>query len=51
MIDTFPLLLTHGLILLSCWRLLGRNDLDDESGDDGRDFAGRPRAPAETPDA
>lgn len=29
MIDTFALALSHGLMLLAAWRLLGRRDLDD----------------------
>jgi hypothetical protein len=33
MIDTFSLLLMHGLIFLTCWRLLCRDDLDEESGE------------------
>ena len=28
MIDYFSIALTHGLILVALWRLLGRNDLD-----------------------
>ncbi|WP_343527746.1 hypothetical protein [Sphingomonas sp.] len=28
MIDSFALLLTHGLMLVAAWRLLGRRDLD-----------------------
>ena len=40
MIDTFSLLLMHGLIFLTCWRLLSRDDLDDESGEKA-DFLGR----------
>lgn len=28
MIDTFTLLLSHGVILLAAWRLLPRTDLD-----------------------
>lgn len=28
MIDLFSLALTHGLLLLAAWRLLGRKDLD-----------------------
>lgn len=43
MIDTFSLLLVHGLILLTCLRLLGRDDLDDESGRERVDFLGRIR--------
>lgn len=31
MIDTFALLLSHGLILLAAWRLIQRPDLDDDS--------------------
>lgn len=34
MIDSFALLLTHGLMLIAAWRLLGRRDLDQEG--DGR---------------
>ena len=30
MIDYFSIALTHGLILLACWRLLFRGDLDLE---------------------
>ncbi len=30
MIDIFSLLLSHGLLLVACWRLLSRPDLDDE---------------------
>lgn len=30
MIDYFSIALTHGLILLACWRLLFRGDLDAE---------------------
>ncbi|MXO96761.1 hypothetical protein GRI34_10080 [Erythrobacter aquimaris] len=29
MIDYFAIFLTHGLIVLVCWRLLAREDLDD----------------------
>ncbi|MWV26541.1 hypothetical protein [Aurantiacibacter rhizosphaerae] len=32
MIDYFSIALTHGLILLACWRLLFRADLDEEGG-------------------
>ncbi len=32
MIDYFAIALTHGLILLACWRLLSREDLDVEGG-------------------
>lgn len=30
MIDSFSILLAHGLLLIACWRLLSRPDLDDE---------------------
>jgi hypothetical protein len=36
MIDTFTLLISHGLILLTAWRLLSRNDLDVDSPPEGR---------------
>lgn len=31
MIDTFSILLSHGLLLLALWRLLSRPDLDREA--------------------
>ncbi|WP_294234850.1 hypothetical protein [uncultured Sphingomonas sp.] len=43
MIDSFALLLTHGLMLIAAWRLLGRRDLDDE--DAGRPAPGKRRRP------
>ncbi|CAN5200130.1 hypothetical protein BH10PSE13_BH10PSE13_25330 [soil metagenome] len=44
MIDNFSLLLSHGLILIACWRLLSRPDLDEENPVDPRTaFLGRPR--------
>jgi len=45
MIDTFSLLLMHGLIFLACWRLLGRDDLDREESGPATNILGRPRAP------
>ena len=30
MIDYFAIALTHGLILIACWRLLSRDELDVE---------------------
>jgi len=39
MIDLFSLVLTHGLLMLAAWRLLGRKDLD------------RDPEPGTTPDA
>lgn len=35
MIDTFALLVSHGLILLAAWRLSGRADLDDDTAAPG----------------
>jgi hypothetical protein len=32
MIDHFAIFLTHGLMMLAAWRLLGRDDLDREGG-------------------
>lgn len=40
MIDYFSIALTHALILLACWRLLFRGDLDVEEGT--REEAPRP---------
>jgi hypothetical protein len=34
MIDLFSLALTHGLLMLAAWRLLGRKDLDREPAAD-----------------
>ena len=31
MIDFFALALSHGLLALACWRILRRDDLDEES--------------------
>ena len=31
MIDNLSLLISHGLILVTCWRLLSRDDLNDEA--------------------
>lgn len=31
MIDLFSLAVSHGLILLAVWRLIGREDLDREA--------------------
>jgi hypothetical protein len=50
MIDNFALALSHGLLLLTAWRLLSRPDLDDPSAPEpapaakrGRFFPGRKR--------
>ncbi|WP_161596012.1 hypothetical protein [Flavisphingopyxis soli] len=32
MVDNFSILLSHGLLAFALWRLLGRPDLDQESG-------------------
>lgn len=34
MIDYFSLALTHGLLVLACWRLLQSDDLDSEPEQD-----------------
>jgi hypothetical protein len=34
MIDYFSLALTHGLLVIACWRLLQRDDLDHEPEQD-----------------
>ncbi len=47
MIDYFALALTHGLLVIAFWRLLGRDDLDAESLDAGPGED----APEETPAA
>ena len=41
MIDGFVLLLTHGLMLIAAWRLLGRRDLDNETPDPHAGYKGR----------
>ena len=33
MIDTFALVLTHGLLALTAWRLVNRADLDRDGGE------------------
>jgi hypothetical protein len=33
MIDNFSILLAHGLLLLTAWRLLLRADLDDDAAE------------------
>jgi len=33
MIDTFSLFLSHTLMMILCWRLLSRPDLDDDHAD------------------
>jgi len=47
MIDYFALALTHGLLVIAFWRLLGRDDLDTESLGPGPGD----EAPEETPAA
>ncbi len=38
MIDNFALALSHGLLLLVAWRLIGRIDLDVEPTDEAPPF-------------
>ena len=52
MIDNFALALSHGLLLLVAWRLLGRPDLDrDEAEPAPRGWAATRRSDEETPGA
>lgn len=49
MIDTFSLALSHALLLIAAWRLVGRPDLDSDGAKPGppeSDILGRPRARA-----
>lgn len=46
MIDNLSLLISHGLILITCWRLLSRPDLDNEAVEDPRDAFRRATHPA-----
>lgn len=52
MINYFSILLSHALIAWACWRLLSRDDLDDNSVSPPADTAtrrpGSPSAPAAT---
>ena len=51
-IDNFSLLLTHGLLLIMAWRLLGRRDLDDDKASpDDRGPQGFATAKKDTPGA
>lgn len=43
MIDYFAILVTHGLMGLAAWRLLQRDDLDRDPGED------EPKRPARKP--
>jgi hypothetical protein len=36
LIDYFAIALTHGLLALAAWRLLWRDDLDRENGDEAK---------------
>ena len=51
MIDNFSLLLSHSLVLIACWRLLSRPDLDSETPPDNRRYAIIPRAARKPDDA
>ena len=43
MIDNLVLGLTHGLLLLTAWRLINRPDLDDENAAAPDSDGGKPR--------
>ena len=45
MIDNFAILITHGLMLIACWLLLKRPDLDREPGPADAKPKVRPRSP------
>jgi hypothetical protein len=49
MIDNLSLLLSHGLILIACWRLLSRRDLDSERGQEDGGIVGRARPRGDAP--
>ena len=52
MIDNFALALSHGLLLLVAWRLLGRPDLDrDDAEPAARGWAQARHSDEETPSA
>lgn len=51
MIDNLSLLISHGLILLACWRLLQRRDLDDESAHGARGWRRHSASTTKTGDA
>lgn len=51
MIDNFTLLLTHGLILVACWRLLSRLDLDTDHPEEKPGFLASLRRKDEPGDA
>jgi hypothetical protein len=51
MIDSFALVLTHGLMLLAAWRLLSRPDLDDDAASIPEPDSGRRWPTRDTPDA
>lgn len=42
MVDILALAVSHGLLLLACWRLLSRPDLDADGADAGAPPARRP---------
>ncbi|HEY0445036.1 MAG TPA: hypothetical protein VGD19_01140 [Allosphingosinicella sp.] len=42
MIDTFALAVSHGLMLLAAWRLLSRDDLDDDTASAGAQASANP---------
>lgn len=41
MIDSFAIILTHGLLLLTAWRLVSRADLDSDAPEDQRGWLSR----------
>ena len=45
MVDYFAIALTHGLIALAVWRLMTRDDLDQDGAEDGGPDDSGPRRP------
>lgn len=39
MVNLLAIGLSHGLLALAAWRLMFRDDLDEDPGEDGRDAA------------
>ncbi len=44
MIDMLTLALTHGLMALAAWRLLGRDDLDSDAPEPAKSWEAKPGA-------
>ncbi|MFC3100200.1 hypothetical protein [Altererythrobacter lauratis] len=51
MVDIFTLALTHGLMAFAAWRLIQRDELDEEGEAAPRSRWAKKRGPAPAPDA